>query len=115
MPQRRHGAAHGRREDPSISSLEGTDLTGFEIVDLKGGYLMPGLINLHVHLPSERQPPKAGQSPQARKIHDVHGASRGALWPCEGYAKTQLSGVDDDPHRRRHCGHDTRSRGRTRG
>ena len=35
---------------------EGTDLTGFEIVDLKGGYLMPGLINLHVHLPASGSP-----------------------------------------------------------
>ena len=25
---------------------EGTDLTGYEVVNLKGGYLMPGLINI---------------------------------------------------------------------
>ena len=28
------------------------DLKGYEIVDLGGKYIMPGLINLHVHLPS---------------------------------------------------------------
>ena len=35
---------------------EGTDLTGYEVVDLKGGYLMPGLINMHVHLAGSGKP-----------------------------------------------------------
>ena len=51
---------------------EGTDLTGFEIVDLKGGYLMPGLINLHVHLAGNGKPstficPRAA-APKSRAI-----------------------------------------------
>ena len=29
---------------------------GYEKVDLKGGYLMPGLINLHVHLAGNGKP-----------------------------------------------------------
>ena len=33
---------------------------GYEKVDLKGGYLMPGLINLHVHLAGNGKP---AQSP----------------------------------------------------
>ena len=37
---------------------EGTDLTGYEVVDLKGGYLMPGLINMHVHLAGSGKPQK---------------------------------------------------------
>ena len=28
------------------------ELSGYEQVDMQGGYLMPGLVNLHVHLPS---------------------------------------------------------------
>lgn len=35
---------------------EGTPLEGYEVVDLKGGYLMPGLINLHVHLAGNGTP-----------------------------------------------------------
>lgn len=31
---------------------------GYEIIDLKGQYLMPGLINLHVHLPAGGKPKK---------------------------------------------------------
>ena len=31
---------------------------GYEVVDLKGQYLMPGLINLHVHLPANGKPHK---------------------------------------------------------
>lgn len=26
------------------------DLTGYNVVDLEGNYIMPGLINMHVHL-----------------------------------------------------------------
>ena len=29
---------------------------GYEIIDLKDQYVMPGLINLHVHLPSSGKP-----------------------------------------------------------
>lgn len=32
------------------------DLTDCEIIDLAGRYIMPGLINLHVHLPGDGQP-----------------------------------------------------------
>ncbi len=34
------------------------DFTGFEVVDLQGRYLMPGLINLHVHIPASGKPGK---------------------------------------------------------
>ena len=34
------------------------DLTGYEIIDLKGQYLLPGLINMHVHLAGNGKPQK---------------------------------------------------------
>lgn len=74
---------------------EGTDLTGFEIVDLKGGYLMPGLINLHVHLPASGSPKKQGNPRKLVKFMTSMALTRCiALAMCEGYAKMQLlSGV----------------------
>ena len=36
---------------------------GYEIIDLKGQYLMPGLINLHVHLPAGGKPKKKESDP----------------------------------------------------
>lgn len=30
----------------------GADISGYEKIDLGGKYIMPGLINMHIHLPS---------------------------------------------------------------
>ena len=45
-------------EDGVITAVadEGTDLDGYEVIDLHGGYAMPGLINLHVHLAGNGKP-----------------------------------------------------------
>ena len=47
-------------EDGKIQTLvpAGTDLTGYEIIDLAGKYIMPGLINMHVHLAGSGKPQK---------------------------------------------------------
>ena len=37
---------------------EHTDITGYQRVDLKGQYIMPGLINMHVHLAGNGKPQK---------------------------------------------------------
>ena len=76
--------------------LEGTALTGYQVVDLNGQYLMPGLINLHVHLPGSGKPSKKKRD-LAKLIRTL--TSNALLRHvvrslCEGYARTQLfSGV----------------------
>ncbi len=42
---------------------EGVSLEGYRVVDLEGVYLLPGLINMHVHLASSGKPPKRDKKP----------------------------------------------------
>ena len=75
---------------------EGTELSGYDIVDLKGQYIMPGLINLHVHLPGSGKPQKK-QSDTVKLVRLVtcNGLMRALSTKlCESYALMQLkSGV----------------------
>ena len=56
---------------------------------------MPGLLNLHVHLPASGSPKKQGNPRKLVKFMTSMALTRRiALAMCEGYAKTQLlSGV----------------------
>ena len=73
--------------------------SGFETVDLCGAYLMPGLINLHVHLATSGKPPKAEKKPPNYKLlFQILSKSRLVLAVIKrmtaGYARTELmSGV----------------------
>lgn len=74
-----------------------TEVNGeYQIIDLEGKYIMPGLVNLHVHLPANGKPKKK-EDDNVKKVklltsnaffrHMVRAV-------CEGSAKTQLmSGV----------------------
>ena len=56
----------------AVGELSTADLAGYEIVDLAGAYVMPGLINLHAHLPSSGKPPKANAKPvNYKKLFDT--------------------------------------------
>lgn len=65
-------------------------------VDLNGGYLMPGLINLHVHIPGSGKPTKKPtDTKKLVKLITSNGLTRKiGMNMCASYAKTELfSGV----------------------
>ena len=65
-------------------------------MDLGGKYLLPGLINLHVHLPASGKPRKKPSDPKklVKLITSNALLRRVGVKLCEGYAKTELlSGV----------------------
>lgn len=69
---------------------------GYEAADMGGRYVMPGLINLHVHLPATGKPRKKPSDPKklVKLITSNALMRRIGVKMCESYAKTELlSGV----------------------
>ena len=69
---------------------------GYEAVDLGGKYVLPGLINMHVHLPASGKPKKKASDPKklVKLITFCALTNRIGVNMCEGYAKTELlSGI----------------------
>ena len=66
---------------------------GIRTVDLGGAYILPGLINLHVHIPSAGKAPKSAKSIDYEKIAKLlrFGVVRTVVKKmCENYAKQEL-------------------------
>lgn len=87
-------------KDGIIASVEenGEALPGSEVIDLNGAYLMPGLVNLHVHLAASGKAPKSEKSVDYKNLANTllkFGVVRAAFVKIEeGLAKTELySGV----------------------
>ena len=80
-----------------ITAVEEGDVkAGYETVALDGKYLLPGLINMHVHLPASGKPRKKPSDPKKLvKLITSNVLMRSiGVKICEGYAKTELlSGV----------------------
>lgn len=83
--------------DRIAAVCDATDVPeGYARVDLGGKYLLPGLINLHVHLPASGKPRKKLSDPKKLvKLITSNGLMRRiGVKMCEGYARTELlSGV----------------------
>lgn len=87
---------NGDKIEKIISHEEFKNLSGYETIDLKGKYIMPGLINLHLHLPSSGKPKKKESDPvKLVKLITSNGLFRKiGIKICADAAKTQLlSGV----------------------
>lgn len=68
----------------------------YTVVDLRGGYLIPGLINLHVHIPGSGKPAKKqADTKKLVKLITSTGLTRKiGMNMCASFAKTELmSGV----------------------
>lgn len=74
----------------------GADISGYEQIDLGGKYIMPGLINMHIHLPSGGKPKKKESDPKKLvKLMTRNGLLRKIVKAvCRSAAQMQLnSGV----------------------
>lgn len=49
----------------AVSPMAEADLDGCKTVDLKGAYLLPGLVNMHVHLAGNGKPQKKQRDNEA--------------------------------------------------
>ena len=72
------------------------DLQNYNIIDLQGNYILPGLINMHVHLAGNGKPQKK-QRNNEKLVHTIMGSSltrKIAYKMVSGFAKDELlSGV----------------------
>lgn len=72
------------------------DTKGYEVIDVKQSYVTPGLINLHVHLPSSGKPKNKASDPvKTVKLMTSNAFCRMVIAKlCTSFARTQLmSGV----------------------
>ena len=91
----------GRRNGSIIVAIsaivpEGTPLDGYTVVDLQGRYLMPGMINMHVHLAGSGKPQKKQRDSEklVRTILSTALTRKIAYQMVCGFARTELmSGV----------------------
>ena len=85
-------------QDGTITDIvpDTTDLAGYKTIDLQGRYIMPGLINMHVHLAGNGKPQKKQRDNEklVKKIMRSSLTRAIAYKMVSGFAKDELlSGV----------------------
>jgi len=85
-------------EDSKIVDITSSDanLDGYKVIDLGGKYMMPGLINMHVHVPgSGKASMKQSDTKKTVKLMTSNGLTKSVLMSlCKSYVKMELmSGV----------------------
>ena len=82
-------------EDEKITAIEnaGASTDRYEVIDLQGRYIMPGLIDMHVHIPSSGKPKKGKTNYNAIAKLLKLGLARAVVRKmCENLAKDELLG-----------------------
>ena len=82
-------------KDEKITAIENPEAStdGYEVIDLQGQYIMPGLIDMHVHIPSSGKPKKGKTNYNAIAKLLKLGLARAVVRKmCENLAKDELLG-----------------------